>query len=70
MGTGPVPIDPTDYIDQLSLNSKTTPTGGFWISKNGLMEIISENGHPPKPDGLSWSQAAWNVVKSQKNLDL
>ena len=70
MGTGNVPIDPTDYIDQLSLNSKTTPTGGIWISKNGLMEIISENGHPPKPDGLSWSQAAWNVVKSQKNLDL
>ena len=69
-GTGAVPIDPTDYIDQLSLNSKTTPTGGIWTSKNGRMEIIEENGLPTNPDGLSWSQAAWNVVKSQKNLDL
>ena len=69
-GTGAVPIDPTDYIDQLSLNSKTTPTGGIWTSKNGRMQIISENGLPTNPDGLSWSQAAWNVVKSQKNLDL
>tara|TARA_B100000214_G_scaffold357464_1_gene317031 strand:+ start:404 stop:1504 length:1101 start_codon:yes stop_codon:yes gene_type:complete len=70
LGTGLVPIDPTDYIDQLSLNSKTSPTGGVWVSNNGLMEIISENGHPPKPDGLSWSQAAWNVVKSQKKFNL
>ena len=69
-GTGEVPIDPTDYINQLALNSKTSPTGGVWVSNNGLMEITSNNGNAPNPDGLSWSQAVWDVVKTQKKLNL
>ena len=69
-GTGSVPADPTDYINQLTLNSKTSPTGGVWVSNNGLMEIISKNGISPNPCGLSWSQAAWDVVKTQKKLNL
>ena len=63
-GTGEVPIDPTDYIDQLTLNSKTTPTGGVWVFRNGLMEVNSSS------CGLSWSQAAWDIVKTQKKLNL
>ena len=68
-GTGDVPLDPTDYIDRLA-REKTTPTGGIWISKNGLMEITSPYGQDPRPEGISWSNAAWNVVKSQKGFDL
>ena len=70
-GTGAFPIDPTRYIDQLARSSETTPTGGIWISKNGIMQITSgAAGLDPNPCGLSWSQAAWDVVKTQKKLDL
>jgi len=71
IGTGEVPIDPTDYIDKLAWNSKKSPGAGTWVSKNGSMEIISTiKDIDPEPDGLSWSQAAWNIVKTQKKLYL
>ena len=34
------------------------------------MEITSNDGNPSNPCGLSWSQAAWDVVKTQKKLNL
>jgi hypothetical protein len=69
-GIGQVPENPTDFIDQLINNSKTSPTGGKWVSSDGVMEIINTNGYPGNPGGLDWSKAAWDVVKSQKGWNI
>lgn len=69
-GTGLVPENPTDYIEQLKNCSKTSPTGGKWVSEDGVMRIIDYNGLPSNPEGLDWSSAAWDVVKDQKGWSI
>lgn len=69
-GIGEVPENPTDFIEQLIINSKTSPTGGEWVSEDGVMEITNKQGYPSNPGGLDWSKAAWDVVKDQKGWNI
>ena len=69
-GIGQVPENPTYFIEQLISTSKTSPTGGEWVSEDGVMEITNKLGHPSNPGGLDWSKAAWDIVKDQKGWNI
>ena len=65
-----MPLNPLEFVDLWISTAKTTPTGGTWILKDGLMEIINDNGNQPNPTGIDWSHAAWGILKEQKGCDI